>query len=47
MLSLFPESGKLFSFGGNEDGQLGHGNRNVSTWSFENSLWFIYNILAK
>ena len=24
------ESGKLFSFGGNEDGQLGHGDREVN-----------------
>ena len=29
-LSSHLESGKLFSFGGNEDGQLGHGDRNVS-----------------
>lgn len=28
---LYTDSGKLFSFGGNEDGQLGHGDRNNET----------------
>jgi len=29
MFFIILESDKLFSFGGNEDGQLGHGDRNV------------------
>ena len=38
------ESGKLFSFGGNGDGQLGHGDRNVSI--FRSSQWIstMYNL---